>query len=478
MADRQGTVTSSDIRDLEALHELVTRAAAVTSTLWLTYLGVLFYLLIAISSVTHRALFLESRMELPFMQISISMNGFFLLGPILFVGFHMYVLLHFSILSGKIVAWEEAVASHRQEVQAKWRLRLPSNFLVQVLAGPPEVRGGATALLLWIILLLSLVVAPVLLIMFFIVQYLPQHDIVTTWGQRFALVSDLALLWFFRRCSPAPRTDLVNIQESPTVMAVRTIRRIGTTFTFLILTCGTPLFILIATFPGEGLLYNVSQSAPFRYFSLDGDLNKKTLVSDSLFSNRMLLPLLKNVDDGTNSAGLPYVTYARNLRMADMKLADLSGLNLIYSDLTEARLGSAHFQYAKLDHATLAKAHLKYADLSHASLLHANLRDANLAHASLAYAKLSDANLRNTKLVDANLAHANLAGADLTHADLTRANLLDTNLSGADLNGAKFSRIQLREACGRPVMSPVGFELRPCNPSPGTVTLISNERGF
>jgi hypothetical protein len=73
-ADRDGTGAESGAappngslsfakkaRDLEVLRSTVIDAAGVGAGLWLSYLFVLFYLAIAVGSVTHRNLLFESR---------------------------------------------------------------------------------------------------------------------------------------------------------------------------------------------------------------------------------------------------------------------------------------------------------------------------------------------------------------------------------------------------------------------------------
>lgn len=82
-------VTKSD--DLKALRDSVADAASVSNTLWVTYLGTLFYLLIAVGSVTHKDLFLQSSMTLPFVNVNLPTAGFFFLGPVVFLILHTYV---------------------------------------------------------------------------------------------------------------------------------------------------------------------------------------------------------------------------------------------------------------------------------------------------------------------------------------------------------------------------------------------------
>ena len=89
-------------QDLEALRSAVVDAANVGGGLWFSYLFVLLYLVIAVGSVTHRDLLLESPVKLPFLNVDLPLLGFFVLGPVLFLIVHAYVLLHFVLLAGKV----------------------------------------------------------------------------------------------------------------------------------------------------------------------------------------------------------------------------------------------------------------------------------------------------------------------------------------------------------------------------------------
>jgi hypothetical protein len=136
--------------DLEAIRKTVVDAAAVGGGLWLSYLFVLFYLLVAAGGVTHRDLFFESPVRLPFLNVDLPLKGFFWLGPALFLVAHAYVLLHFVLLAGKVGVFEAQLRAQidNSEVRQRLRRQLPSNIFVQFLAGPPEVRGGIVGLLL------------------------------------------------------------------------------------------------------------------------------------------------------------------------------------------------------------------------------------------------------------------------------------------------------------------------------------------
>src|SRR5271163_583492 len=92
-------------KDLGALRDAVVDAASVSTGLWLSYLFVLFYFAVAAGAVTHRDLLLENAVKLPFLNVELPLKAFFVLGPLVFLIVHAYVLLHFVLLAGKVGAF-------------------------------------------------------------------------------------------------------------------------------------------------------------------------------------------------------------------------------------------------------------------------------------------------------------------------------------------------------------------------------------
>jgi uncharacterized protein YjbI with pentapeptide repeats len=132
---------------------------------------------------------------------------------------------------------------------------------------------------------------------------------------------------------------------------------------------------------------------------------------------------------------------AANLSMADLRgahlnEANLSEANLRGIDLSLATLNGANLNGADLGNTDMREANLRGAHLNAANLREANLFVANLRGATLRGADLRGANLDTTDMREANLSEANLIGAKLSHADLKRANLRGADLTGAELRGA------------------------------------------
>src|SRR3954453_15815356 len=99
------TGLATKARDLQALRDTVDQAATVGGTLWLSYIFVFLYLAISAGAVTHKDLFLENPVKLPFLNVELPLIAFFVLGPALFLIVHWYTLLHFALLARKVGAF-------------------------------------------------------------------------------------------------------------------------------------------------------------------------------------------------------------------------------------------------------------------------------------------------------------------------------------------------------------------------------------
>ncbi len=439
--------------DLKPLRDAVIEAARVSGGLWLSYLFVLFYFLVAVGGVTHRDLLLQSPVKLPFLGTDLPLISFFWVGPALFLVLHAYVLIHFVLLANKICPLDKQLKAQitNPEEQSRLRQQLPSNVFVQLLAGPDEVQSGFFGFLLRLIAQLSLVVAPLLLLVFFQLQFLPYHREVVTWWQRIAVALDLGLLWRLW-----PEIDY-GFTEGRTR---RFMRWHGAVQTVLLLL----LVFVIATFPGEYLNDALYASYENDQLDLSWSLVKehplpalhKALVAGkvdfaarrpkSLWSNRIVLPGFDAVDHTKfdTEEKLEAATETVSLRKRDLRGAVLIGAKLRKADLTAAAL-----QGAKLDDSDLRNANfgcqasrkLVYGSGDYcAQLQGASLDSADLRGASLYRTQLQGASLNSAQLQGASLDWANLEGASLDGADVEGASLQGTQLRSASLRRVRVWR--------------------------------------
>jgi hypothetical protein len=354
-------------KDLQALRDAVVDAASIGAGLWFSYLFVLLYLLIAVGGVTHRDLFLESPVRLPFLNVDLPLLGFFWLGPLIFLIVHAYVLLHFVLLAGKVGDFDAELKAQiaDNEVRGRLRRQLPSNIFVQFLAGPREVRSGVLGFLLRLIAQISLVIGPIALLVYFELQFLPYHDWEISWWHRIAVVADIALLWMlWPSIARGERTRL----------SWRDLLR------FKILALGVaslaPVLLVtaIVTFPGEWLEDSLptlrfipwksekdqtdKKDRPWRLASLHellvaGEVDFAARKPKSLWSNRLVLPGFDAIDHAKfdSDAKIEAASETISLRARHLEGAVLVGATLRKADFTGAQLQGAQLTSADLRNA-------------------------------------------------------------------------------------------------------------------------------
>jgi uncharacterized protein YjbI with pentapeptide repeats len=481
-------------KDLDALRAAVVDAANVGAGLWLSYLFVLLYLLIAAGGVTHRDLLFENPIKLPFLSVELPLVGFFALGPLLFLIVHAYVLLHFVLLADKVGAFHSELELQitDEDVLTRLRRQLPSNIFVQFLAGPAEVRTGVMGFLLRMIAQISLVAAPISLLVFFQLQFLPYHHLPITWWHRITVVADLALLW----------TLWPSIARGVAMWMTWQDFKNGTVVTAAAASL-VPIFLVfsIATIPGEWLDENLPtvrvHGTSLYTLLVAGDVDLVARKPTSLWSNRLVVPGIDVIDRAKfdteakiNLASETFLLRGRSLegavlidaklRKVDFTAAHLAGAFLNRADLREAKfcgvskvnvqvdpsgerirrdedtkicaeLRGARLISAQLQGTSLEEVHLEGAWLGEAQMQGASLERAHLQGASLDFARLYGASLNGAELQGATLDGVELQGASLNRANLQGASLLfaqlfGTSLVDAALQGTRFNGSQLQGA--------------------------------
>jgi hypothetical protein len=449
--------------DLQALRDAVVDAAAVGGGLWLSYLFVFLYLAIAAGAVTHKDLFLENPVKLPFLNVELPLLGFFFLGPLLFVILHAYTLLHFTMLADKVGAFQsELQARIAEETGERLRRQLPSNIFVQFLSGPQDIRHGAVGVMLRLIAQLSLVLGPIALLVFFVLQFLPYHNELISWWQRLLVVADLVLLWvLWPSIARGRRVSL----------GCRDLRRGKVALPLAASLSPVVLVFTIATFPGEWLEAHrplLEFPAPWKkedppWRKVEGE-KKVTSLHEllvaggtdyvrrrpmSLWSNVLVLPGEDFIDHSKFDIDAKFAAVASTI---SLRGRDLHGAILIEARLRKADFTGAQLQGASLQSTDLRDAKFECAERNSsngcAELQGASLDLAQLQGASLDNAQLQGASLDNAELQGASLARTQLQGASLVAAQLQGASLVDVFVyrvsGGPQIAGARVERPEIK----------------------------------
>jgi uncharacterized protein YjbI with pentapeptide repeats len=447
--------TRIDPLDVGALEKSLNDSAGRVSGIWLSFVAFSAYLAAAASIISHRQLFLEDPIKLPTINIDLPLVASAILLPMLFVIYHIFVLLQVVLLSRTADAYNEAVERNVPEGPDRTliRQRLGNTLFAQLFAGSPREREGVIGWLLRIMAWVTLALAPPLVLLIFELKFLPYHSGFITWTQRFLISFDLLTVLLLWAGAVDPRNDITwkRIVRAPvsSLLAVLVVA----------FSC------IVLTFPGEfhaGWTRQKVVYDPTFLYGGDPECHEKGYLAWllSLHYDRISVvggqmidgDKLRKIEDIAKARNQkPYEgERTRSFRGRDLRCGNLGGVDLRRADFTDANLSGANLAGADLQgslfksHGTqLQGASLDGALLQGANFEGANLKDASLAAAHLQNAVLNSARLQNSYLENADLTDAEINGAMLQGAFLRKAQMRNASLDGTHLEGANLERAQL-----------------------------------
>src|SRR4051812_18236196 len=136
--------------DVGALERAVNDSATRVSGLWLSFVAFSAYLAAAASMISHRQIFLEEPIKLPTINIDLPLLASAILLPLLFVVYHVFVLLQVVLLARTADAYNDAIAHNIADEadSIRVRQRLANTLFAQLFAGSRREREGFLGLLL------------------------------------------------------------------------------------------------------------------------------------------------------------------------------------------------------------------------------------------------------------------------------------------------------------------------------------------
>jgi uncharacterized protein YjbI with pentapeptide repeats len=456
-----------DSFDIGALEKAVNDSAGRVSGIWLSFVAFSAYLAAAASMITHRQIFLEEPIKLPTVNIDLPLVASAILLPLLFVIYHIFVLLQVVLLARTADTYNEAIEHAVPEAPDRTRIRqrLANTLFAQLFAGSPREREGVLGWLLRSMAWITLAIAPVFVLVVFEIKFLPYHSAAVTWTHRGLIALDVLAVLSLWAAAISPSSDIQWSQLRPH---------------WKLASCGAFILLLsffIVTFPGEKhtawmlALGSADPATPpsglqdedqasFAPATIDvADCRTPWLLVELFPSSFDRLSLagasfvesdkLSKISSAGESRQLPPDKFerTRNLAKRDLRCAILSAADLRYvdvsdADLSGARLDGAQLMGARLERtnlrgASLAGAQLQGVGLHRAALQGAHLTMAQLQKAVMTWAQLQGASLKGTNLDGADLTNAGLEGATLSNAQLRGTILTKTGLSLAALDGAR-----------------------------------------
>lgn len=402
----------------------VNTTSASARTGWIFFLAAQAYFFVALAGLEHRDLLLDAPVPLPLLQVDIQLRAFFLFSPIIFVLFHLGILLQHVMLSRQVRELHSNVShfegnnffrTHRV------RFHLHSYFFTQLMAGPK--RSPFFAFFLSLLTWLSFGILPVILLLDFQSTFLPFHDLQVTWAHRIYLALEVLILTVFAVFMRHPGLGFV-VGFGRTIVE----RPLGFIVSFMASLCAIFFSFCIATIPDERMDRIMTSLWPE---TIDGE------VTDGLSPRQAFLPTARLFEAGVDVlSGRPVGLFGRNLIVVDQ--------DIVKDDAIDPGSTSINLRKRDLRYGIFDRSDLRQVDMTGAILTGASLKETVLFEMKAEKAILRGANLRYARLVPQQSSgrvynKINLRGADLREADLTGTVLISVDMQDALLKGTKLS---------------------------------------
>ncbi|MCF6251329.1 MAG: pentapeptide repeat-containing protein [Methylococcaceae bacterium] len=485
----------------EAMLQAVNESARHVRNFYITFLMLGLYISVIVWSTTDEMLLRISPVTLPLLNLKLPIKGFYAFAPYLFLLTHFNLLLQLYLLSDKLHCLNKTLKDlPEQSLREHFQSRLFPFPFTQLLAVDHSSRLGRSllALMVWILIL----ILPPLILLQLQLGFLPFHDQNILFWQRFAVGTDLLLLWLFWPLIRSTDSRLLSWyrQASEIAIILRWIRtrcsKNSGTASSPIRCMGWPymeawsLSLLsvvllvfswgLATMPGEAkeqqpwadwlpqswwllkaenqrttrippirILEDELKWTVYLFDDYEAPFHRSLKLSEKLLISNQITPAeeqaLYSGDENDRKKALKN-TKGLNLKGRDLQFANFQDAVLSKADLRDTKLQGANLSEANLQGTNLSEAKLQGAVLYKANLQSANLRWTKLQNADLSRGNLQGAVLRGANLQNANLRSAKLQGAVLREANLQNADLRWTKLQGMDLIGAKLQNAVLSMA--------------------------------
>jgi len=375
----------------------ITEASKNARQIYYVYIGLLAYWVLTIVSTSDRQIILDNKVSLPIIKLQISLDGFFIAGPLIAMFAFIYLQLYLQRLKGLIgdLRTDFDSIKHRRHYDLIEHRRLYPKMLN--LSRESESEPGIVGVVQKTFVSFSLWwLLPFILILNSL-WFVKKHDPILSYIVGMMPILGVALVYYFW-------SFYGDIKEK--------YKSINNRFWRYIRGNKGKVFLLLCA-----ILYSVFLLYYFVPLSNEG----KGLSVD--LSNQKLIT--KPTDD------------YKGLHWANLKNAHLEGAGLVASVLKRANLEGANLQKADLQEANLEGANLEGAILQEANLQGANLKGASFDIESLQSASnwalayySGDALSRLGLPVMHNelIQKSDLKGYNLIGADLRKANLWETNL--------------------------------------------------
>ena len=109
------TGDATPLNSFKELKDVVAKESARTSALFISFVAFGAYLIIVFSSLDHKAILEQSLLHLPIINADLPVLWFSVVGALIFVGFHFYILMQYNLLNALIAEYDKSSVKDHEE---------------------------------------------------------------------------------------------------------------------------------------------------------------------------------------------------------------------------------------------------------------------------------------------------------------------------------------------------------------------------
>lgn len=422
--------------DPDRMRDVIDKASQHARMIYYLYLGFISYCAVTVFSTTDRQLVLKGHTtELPILGVSVPLEGFFIVAPLLCIGLFVYFMLYLYRLNTLVGELDKYCRNPLNKHNFNRRELYP--WMINIARDPEP---GLIGLLQKLIVGLTLWFTLPTTLFIFAFKFAKKHDEIFSYMlSGITFTSIFLVILFYQQLNPQ-----------------RYINKLQNTLTGISL-----VVVLTASFFVTFMIIPRINDGDFKWANLD--LRNEILVAVPKESEQFEQGYWVDLEGvNLNGANLSNSVLKRgNLRGAKLKNANLTGANLhradmafihVYKEDGPDKLIITDLQETVFLRADLRGADLRKADLQWADFNGANLQGSDLRGADLQWARLINSDIRNAKLgnfytlkVINSVYEFNLNWGKLENANFGNSNLQETDLSGVNLRRAVFFGAKLQK---------------------------------
>lgn len=456
--------------NLSNLRQSTNDTARVTRNLLLFFLAVILFFGLLVADTNDLILFKRSDVTLPFMQIGVSVDMFYAIGPIIFIILHLVLLMSirnfYSAASSLIKEIEKS--DNPQENLAQTSILLPFDFVLSMLykIRRPAVRERppfwhlfrylryvmaryGQLFLLSVIVAVLIFILPLFLLILIQMNFLPYQSQAITFIHQCAIAIEFVMQIVFILRLGAIRKFRATIAGNRSWVERGFGLGVATTISFL-LVVPVAFSWSIALVPNSWLDERnpLSPELQSRITSLmfedwwhgDSCRHRDHIPTVSKWRRYLYLPDRDlNISEYGDQLDLSH----RMLRYGWFKSSVLSGVKFSRSDLF-----CANFEHATIrNSSSFAEAKLHYTNFSHSYLFDVDFSKAELQETKFVHADIEESNFSRITSNRSNFRNVAIRNSELKYAEFNNGRFRDAtfdNISGHGMRffGTDLSRIE------------------------------------